>query len=214
MLQRTARQSPQLALPVPLTWGGRRPGAGRKPSGRAVGVPHRTRPAHVARHPVHVTLRARPQVGSLRAPSLLPHVRAALAAASIAAFRVVHFSVQADHVHLLVEARDKAARSRGLRGLAIRVARAVNRTRGRRGRVWADRYHDRALTTPREVRQALVYTLMNHKTHRPATEWQTRGIDPCSSGRRYGLIDFNERPQPAASRARGQPAGDGASAAP
>jgi REP element-mobilizing transposase RayT len=121
-------------------------------------------------------------------------VRAALAAASHAGFRVVHFSVQADHVHLLVEARDAGALSRGMRGVAIRLARAINRARGRRGPVWADRYHARALTTPREVRAALVYILMNHKKHRPATEWRAyapgrnyrpgaAGIDPCSSGR-------------------------------
>jgi REP element-mobilizing transposase RayT len=120
-------------------------------------------------------------------------VRAALAAASTAAFRVIHFSVQADHVHLLVEARDKAALSLGMRGLVIRLAKAVNRARGRRGPVWADRYHTRALTTPREVRHALVYILMNYKKHRPEAEWRThasgrwhrpdsRGIDPCSSG--------------------------------
>lgn len=67
---------------------------------------------------------------------------------------------------------------RGLRGLVVRLARAINRTVGRRGRVWADRYHTRALTTPREVRNALVYVLMNFKKH-DTTE---RGIDLCSSG--------------------------------
>jgi REP element-mobilizing transposase RayT len=193
-LKRKARQRPQLALPLPSTWGGRRPGAGRKPSGRAVGVPHRVRPVHLARHPVHVTLRARRAVGSLHARRVFPLVRAALTAASGPSFRLVHFSVQADHVHLLVEARDKAALSLGMRGLVIRLARAVNRARGRWGAVWADRYHGRALTTPREVRHALVYILMNYKKHRPEAEWKAHapgqkhrpgawGIDPYSSGR-------------------------------
>ncbi len=179
---------------MPSTWGGRRPGAGRKPSGRAVGVPHRARPGHLARHPVHVTLRAGRAVGSLQARRVFPPMRAALAAASNPAFRVIHFSVQADHVHLLVEARDKAALSLGMRGLVIRLARAANRARGRRGAVWADRYHARALTTPREVRHALVYILMNYKKHRPEAEWKAHapgrtdrprawGIDPYSSGR-------------------------------
>ncbi len=176
---RTIRKSTrQLQLPIPLTWGGRRPGAGRKPNGARAGVPHTARPAHLARHPVHATLRALPGVGSLRAARVFPQVRAALALASKPIFRVVHFSVQADHVHMLVEASDQAALSRGMRGLAIRTARAVNRARGRRGRVWADRYHVRALTTPREVRHALVYILMNWKKHRP----DSRGIDLCSSG--------------------------------
>jgi putative transposase len=175
---RTAIRRPtQLTLPVPSTWGGRRPGAGRKPGPRPR-VPHRARPAHRAAHPVHATLRASREVGSLRAARLFPAIRAALGSASGRTFRVLHFSVQADHVHLLVEAGDREALSRGLRGLAIRLARAVNRARAKRGRVWADRYHARELTTPREVRSALAYVLMNWAKHRP----DARGLDPCASG--------------------------------
>jgi len=69
---------------------------------------------------------------------------------------VLQFSVQRDHIHLLVEAPDGRALSRGLQGLAIRIAKGVNRILGRRGRVWADRFHARALRTPREVRNALI----------------------------------------------------------
>jgi hypothetical protein len=64
-----------------------------------------------------------------------------------------------------------------VRGLAIRLARAVNRVLGRRGRVWADRYHARALTSPRAVRHALVYVLMNFRKHLDTAT----GVDPCSS---------------------------------
>ena len=71
-------------------------------------------------------------------------------------FRVIEFSVQDDHLHLIVEADGELALRGGIRGLAIRVARAVNRTLDRRGPVWGDRYHARALTTPRAMRNALV----------------------------------------------------------
>jgi hypothetical protein len=97
--------------------------------------------------------------------------------ASGTTFRVVHFSVQVDHVHLMVEADDKARLSRGMAGLAIRLARAVNRVLRRTGRVWGDRYHARALGSPREVRHALVYVIMNWRKHVP----RARGFDPCSS---------------------------------
>jgi hypothetical protein len=92
-------------------------------------------------------------------------------------FRVVHYSVQADHVHLLVEADDKAALARGLMGVAIRIALAVNRVVRRRGHVWQDRYHARALRSPREVRNGIVYVLMNWKKHVPGAN----GIDRRSS---------------------------------
>jgi len=80
---------------------------------------------------------------------------------------------------MIVEADDRTRLSRGLRGLAIRVARAVNRALGRRGPVWGDRYHARPLKTPREVRHALVYVIQNAKKHARGVH----GLDPCSSAR-------------------------------
>ena len=161
----------------PRTWGGKRPRAGRKPSGRKVGVPHRARPVHDARHPVHVTLRTCHGLPSLRMDPIFPAVRRGLAQASRGGLRVLQFSVQHDHVHLLVEALDVRVLSRGLQGLAIRIAKGVNRILGRRGRVWSDRFHARALRTPREVRNALVYVLHNWKKHVPGA----RGLDWRSS---------------------------------
>src|SRR4030095_7641426 len=103
----------------------------------------------------------------------------ALAAASTERFRVLQFSVQADHLHLLVEADEPTGFERGVRGLAIRVAKAVNCALGRRGHVWGDRYHARLLRTPREVRNALVYVLNNFRKHIRGA----RGLDPRSSAR-------------------------------
>ena len=126
---------------------------------------------------MHVTLRSGRPVRCLRSARVFPAVRHALAAASHARFRILQFTVQDDHLHLIVEADDARALGRGLRGLAIRVARAVNRALNRRGAVWTDRYHARALTSPRAVRNALVYVLMNRRKHREGE----RGLDPCSS---------------------------------
>jgi putative transposase len=168
----------QLSLPTPRTWGGRRKGAGRKRMpGHRPAVPHQSRPRHVSAHPVHVTMRAVDAVRCLRSPRAFPAVRRALATASRGDFRIIEFSVQNDHVHLIAEADDGRALASGARGLAIRLARAVNRALGRRGRVWDGRYHARALTTPRAVRHALIYVLMNFRKHLNAVT----GIDPCSS---------------------------------
>ncbi len=151
-----AHRARQLAFVI-RTHGGARRGAGRKRVAPRPGVPHRSRAPHHRHHPVHVTLRAGALPASLRAAAVFPAVRGALARASREAFRVLAFSIQADHVHLVVEAESTHRLTRGLQGLAIRVARAVNRVLGRRGVVWSDRYHARALTTPRAVRHALVY---------------------------------------------------------
>ena len=175
-LNQMARVPMQLEL-RPRAWGGRRAGAGRKPSGRKVGVPHRTRAPHQPRHPAHVTLRAQRVLPSLRGDRLFRALCRGLLLGSRGGLRVLQFSVQRDHLHLIVEAEDGHALSRGIQGLAIRLAKAVNRVLRRRGRVWGDRYHVRALNTPREVRNALVYVLQNWRKHMPGSG----GVDPCSS---------------------------------
>lgn len=168
----------QLAFDI-RTHGGRRRGAGRTRTGSRANVPHRRRERHDPRCPVHVTLRAVALPASLRAGAVFVGLRAALARASHEAFRVLHFSVQRDHVHLIVGADSALARTRGIQGLAIRAAKAVNRALGQRGSVWGDRHHARLLATPRAVRHALAYVLQNFRKHGHGG----RGVDPCSSGR-------------------------------
>jgi putative transposase len=125
-----------------------------------------------------VTLRAARRLPTLRKQTIFAALRRALSHTWREWFRVAHFSVQTDHVHLIVEATDKVALSRGMAGVSIRLARAVNRVIHRKGNVLQDRYHSRALATPREVRHGLVYVLLNVRKHlgRPP------GIDPASSG--------------------------------
>jgi REP element-mobilizing transposase RayT len=162
------------------TWGGVRAGAGRPPRGGRAGVSHLRRPAVSPLHPLHVTLRVRRGVPSLRG-RLFPRVQGALALARERfGFRLAQFSVQADHLHLIVEANDRRALSRGLQGLCVRVARAVNRGLGRNGSLFADRYHARSLTSPRTVRLALRYVLLNARKHGRAQLAQGF-VDACSS---------------------------------
>jgi REP element-mobilizing transposase RayT len=97
-------------------------------------------------------------------------------------FRLVEYSVQQNHLHLIPEAKNTAALSRGIQGLAIRLARALNRTVHRTGRVFADRYRSRLLTDPLDARNTLRYVLNNARRHvRRAIRNHTRWTDPCSS---------------------------------
>ena len=169
-----------LPLAAARTWGGARKGAGRKPRGRP-SMPHVTRPKVDPRFPVQVTIRATPGLPSLRSPRLFGALRGAIARASVDRFRVIHFSIQQDHGHFIVEG-DEARRARGgVHGLAIRLALAVNRVLGRKGKVVGDRYHARPLTTPRQMRTSMVYVLLNFRKHLRAPAC----IDPRSSGRHF-----------------------------
>jgi REP element-mobilizing transposase RayT len=126
-----------------------------------------------------VTLRAAVGLPSLRGDAAFAGLERAFAASSGDSFRLLQFSVQSDHLHLVVEADTPTRLTRGVQGLAVRTAKAINRALRRRGRVWADRFHSRALKTPREVRNALVYVLNNIRKHMPGV----RGLDPRSSAR-------------------------------
>ena len=149
--------------------GGRRAGAGRKPKGPQALVGHGLRAALAARFPAHVTMKVLQGLPRLRSPREYAALRAAFrAGCDRLGFRLIHYAVLNDHLHLLVEATDRTALSRGLQGLAIRIAKALNKLWQRRGTVFADRYHDRVLKTPREVRNALVYVLGNGKKHAAA----------------------------------------------
>ncbi len=167
----SSRPAPaQLGLRLAAGRGGARRGAGRpRKVGRARCVPHLARPSHARSYPVHVTMRRARLLPGFRRQAVARRLEACVLAVKksplAAGFRVLHYSFQDDHVHLVVEARDQNTLARGMQGLAIRFARAFNDVARRRGKVWGDRYHARELTSPREVRRGIVYVLMNHKKH-------------------------------------------------
>jgi REP element-mobilizing transposase RayT len=170
------------------THGGKRPGAGRKPKGKR--APHRARPEHDPRHPVHVTIRVVGSVEGLRRRDIYFALReATIVTAKREDFRIVYMSIQRDHIHLIVEADHKEALSKGVQGFSISAARQINRAitaRGirRAGKVIGDRFHARPLTSPRAVRNAIAYLLGNWRHHGEdrAPFARTWRVDPFSSG--------------------------------
>jgi len=168
---RKPRRPKQAELPFRTAHGGARRGAGRKPNGERAGVAHTPRPPLPQRFPVHVTIKLRQGLPKLRQPRERKLLLSIFAAAKERAgrsgkhFRLTHFAILNDHLHLLAEAEDHVALARAMQGLLIRVAMRLNKLWQRRGAVLADRYHSRALTTPRAVRNALCYVLANGKKH-------------------------------------------------
>jgi hypothetical protein len=174
--------SAQQSLPFGPGRGGARRQAGRKPKeGERPRLRHSARPPHGRANPVHVTLRRAPGLPSFRSQSVVIAFEERLRAASRGGFRVTQYSIQSDHIHLVVEAADRLGLSRGVQGLAIRLARGLNRELRRRGKVWGDRYHARELASPRAVRHALVYVLLNHKKHIGVEPGTPMGTAPRAS---------------------------------
>ena len=165
--------------------GGPRPGAGRPRMRRGARRPaHTRRPRHSRHRPVHATIRVRRGIPSLRSRGFLREFRRSLRELRRReGFRVCQYSVQANHLHLVVEADGREALSSGMKALGARVARAVNRVFRRSGSVLAERCHLRALRTPREVRAALAYVLLNARKH-AWERWRRTprpGLDAASS---------------------------------
>jgi REP element-mobilizing transposase RayT len=166
---------------------GGRPAKGARSSER-----HEKRPSFRKYEPQHAVIRATQEIGTLRRREMYKAVRKALITTFTRSnFRIVHLSIQGTHIHLLIEADDKAALSRGMQAFQISAAKHLNaamaaRTgKARRGNVFVDRYHARTIRTPKQARNALAYVLNNWRKHREnrhrmAREHRWR-LDPFSS---------------------------------
>jgi putative transposase len=186
----------QQELPL-KQWGGRRRGAGRMRRSARRNVPHRSR-RKFRRGALHVTLPLRQEVWNLRSHRCFRALRRSFAAGcGRFGFRLVHFSVQGNHVHMIVEAPDAVSLGRAMKGLEVRMARALNRVMRRRGPVFADRYHAVLLDSPRRALMAVRYVLENWRVHaardgRPVP----RGIDPyCSMASNPGTSRVAVEPE-------------------
>ena len=180
-----AQKPKQLSLPI-RTWGGKRKNAGgRKPPGWKPAVAHRSREPMHRRSALHVTMRMAPSVYNLRSKRSLRVIEAGLRAGAVRfGVLVVQTSIQGNHIHFLVEADDARSLGRAMKGLAIRMARGLNRMMGRDGgQVFAERYHAHLLRTPTEVRNA-IHDLRHNRRHHlgeRAALLPTSFVDPYTS---------------------------------
>ncbi len=202
--------------------GGKRKGAGRKPTHGRAGASHKTRDEVDDRDLLHVVLRTVSDIGNLRRREIYKAVRAAsITAAGTAArreqFRICQLSIQHNHIHMLVEATSAKTLASGMQGFKISAARHINtalRTGGRRrrGSVFADRYHVVVIRSPQQARHVLAYVLGNWRKHGedrcglPSTwlvdpfssavlfaDWKERWLQ-CVGWKRHGAISVYEVP--------------------
>ena len=170
--------------------GGPGRGQGRKKGTRGL-VSHRRRPFIDGKRPLHISTKIVRGLPSLRGRTLWAAVRRAFAfgrqyhdGSNRVRFRIVHFSVQGRHIHLICEADSRKWLSRGIQGFKIRVGKQVNKALGgRKGSVFADRYHERLIKNPTQCRHALAYVLNNsrHHAYEERATYPRNRVDPCSS---------------------------------
>jgi putative transposase len=174
--------APRPPIARPKHW--KKPGPKRRED-RADFLGHVARPTHNERHPVLVTIRCVVAAPSLRSELVARTISTQITFAIRRGVRVVHYTIQDNHLHLIVEASNKTELARGLQRVFSRIAFEVNRVAKRHGRLFRERHHREALTTPTHTRRALVYVLFNGRKHRlqkghPMSD-VLRWIDPCST---------------------------------
>ncbi len=157
------------------------PGRGRPR--KAGTVSHSARPGFGYGSVLHVTVKLKGGLPRLRGRKPFNAVAAAFRKFALSdGFRLVHFSVQHDHIHFLIEADSKPSLSKAMQKLCISMARRLNLLWGEGktwvGRIFKQRYHAHLLTTPTEVRNAIVYVLSNAAKHE---QIQRGHADPFSS---------------------------------
>lgn len=169
----------QLSLPInrgPNGHGGMRKSSGRKE--RDKGMPHIERSRTNKSNPRFITLKRAPDLGIFRVPQTRDLIIDCFRKAQRDDFRIIHFTIQVDHIHLIIESSDEYSLACGMKGLVPRITKNVNRLWGRSGQLFPERYHDRVLSSPTQIRNTLRYLFNNWRKH----SVDTRAVfDDCSS---------------------------------
>jgi len=146
-------------------------------------VPHETRPDVAG--PIHVVWRIKRGLPDLRTPRGLRRLEGAFRKGKERdGFALLHYSIQHDHLHLMVEVKNRRKLSKGLQALGIRLAKSLNSMwRRKKGHVFAERYFALALEGWRQIWRTVRYILNNGRKH---GSWRIKNQpDPFSSGRWY-----------------------------
>ncbi|MGZ3724098.1 MAG: transposase [Bdellovibrionales bacterium] len=157
-------------------WGGKRSGAGRP--NRTGQVSHGKRDPVDLRKPLHITLKLKNRVANLRNNRTLKDFRLAIAKAKDFGLFVVHFSLQSNHLHMIVEVKDNDSLTAGMKSLCGRLGKAIRKITGGSGSVFKGRFHLEVIKSPTQMKRALEYVLLNASKHFKLIEH----IDDFSSG--------------------------------
>ncbi len=136
--------------------GGRRPYCGRKRI-HSKGVAHRTREKVSDRTPMHINFKYRTQIKTKFCLRLL---KRAILNARRHGLRVNHYSLQSNHIHLIVEAETNQILTKGMRSLTVTFAKGLQQ-----GKIQVERYHLHVLRAVREIKNAILYVLFNQQKH-------------------------------------------------
>ncbi|MBP9682556.1 MAG: transposase [Bacteriovorax sp.] len=151
-------------------------GAGR-PALHDIGIRHTARPKITRFTALHLTIKVRSNKADIKSKKILKALHHAIKRARLKKLKVVHYTLEFNHLHLLIECESHQILHQGMQALGISLAKAINKIKLLKGSVYKHRYHFRRLATRRELKNALHYIFNNGKKHK-----RTRSIlDPYNS---------------------------------
>lgn len=157
-------------------WGGKRKGAGRK--NRSGTLNHLKRQRVNPKAPIHVTMKLREGLPNIQCPEMHEKFKSGLRKAKALGLRVIHYTVERNHIHMMIECSNNSSLSRGMKSLGASFGRAIRAFAGGKGPVFKERFHMRVVKTPMEVRNVIAYVLTNTSKHHKMAP----GPTPYSSG--------------------------------
>lgn len=139
-------------------------GAGR-PAIHDRGIRHIARDEIKKPIPLHLTIKIEKTKAGLKNKAMLKLLHHCIKKSRMKGLRIVHYTLEFDHVHLLVEATNKETTSKGMQSFGIAFSKGINKLKCLKGRVFKTRYHFRKLNSPREIKNVLNYILGNSIKH-------------------------------------------------
>ena len=140
-------------------------GAGR-PAKVDRGIRHISREKINRPSALHLTIKVRENKADIKNKRILKALHYAIRRARLQGLRVVHYTLEYNHVHLLVEANDNKSVQKGMQALGISFSKAINKIKQVKGSVYKHRHHFRKLNSRREYKNVIQYIFRNGIKHK------------------------------------------------
>ena len=140
-------------------------GAGR-PAINDIGIRHIKRPKISRLTTLHLTIKVRSNKADIKSKKILKALHHAIKRARLKKLRVIHYTLEFNHLHLLIECESHKTLHQGMQAFGISLSKAINRIKKLKGTVYKHRYHLKKLATRRELKNALHYIFNNGKKHK------------------------------------------------
>lgn len=127
------------------------------------GIRHTPREVISKPSPLHLTVKLKR--ADIQNKVVLRILKHAIYRSRLQGVRVVHFSLEHDHVHLYVECGNNFVLGKAMKAFGVTFVRGINKFKRSKGQLYKYRYHLRILKSAREVKNVINYILKNGIKH-------------------------------------------------